>query len=603
MQHYRPVTVFVKFIAESFLLFVLVSNSLFASTGQEVGTAKTKNNSHTSRDSSASSNVRVPDDRILYRWNQLGKLPNLESSVVVLVPKPREAQSALVLDSKKKPLKNKAALLPISQKELNAYNAYTFLLPALPKGKYFFSLSSTKKEPFPPQSFEVKNQDLFPILKLSKDFFSQQRCGSASKDRSKACHLKPLSVSEDAEVGEKEKNGEKKVTIPGGWHDAGDYIRYVLTSSFATILMLEAADTAHLPSKMQKEILTEVEWGLKWLDNMWPEKERFYYQIGDKTDHETWRLPEKDDPSPKIQKIYLVEKGKGANLAGRVVASMALYSRMIRKDPKRLAESKKWEKRAVELYEWSKDFQESQSATNNFYNEKAWKDDRALANLELYSLTKEKKYLDAAVELLANLENPFTFDYGNVHMLAFYKLGKYSSSHRSKAMAEMKKMLDTYSQKSQKHFFGAAVDHFFWGSHMHIMGVALTALWHDQLDSKKTFSSLALWQWDYLFGKNAWGKTFVSGAGKESIGNPHHQIAQIKRKVLKGYWSPGPVPLQPWKENAITLKEKDSLAPFQTPDAVLHLDSADYVTNEPALTTSAVGLLLTATMQQYLKGK
>lgn len=599
-------------VTESFFLFFLLNNSLFASTGQEIAAANTKGNSQITTDSSVGIYVAPQDDRILYRWNQLGKLPNRESSVVVLVPKPREIQSALILDSPKKALKKKTTLLPISQKELNAYNAYTFLLPALPKGKYFFSLTSTKKEMFPPQSFEVKKHELSLILKLSKDFFSQQRCGPVSKEHAKACHLKPLSVSEEAGVGEKNEKGEKgekekniaqKVTIHGGWHDAGDYIRYVLTSSFATVLMLEAADTSNLPISIQKQLLTEVEWGLKWLDQMWPEKNRFYYQIGDKTDHETWRLPEKDDSSPKIQKIYLVEKGKGANLAGRIVASMALYSRIIRKDAKRLAESKKWEKRAIELYEWSKDFQESQSATNNFYNERIWKDDRALANLELYSLTNEKKYLEAAAELLTNLENPFTFDYENLHMLAYYKLGKYSSLHRSKALAEMKKMLDTFSQKSQKHFFGAALDHFFWGSHMHIMGVALTALWYDQLDSKKTFSPLALGQWDYLLGKNAWGKTFVSGVGKESIGNPHHQIAQIRKKILKGYWSPGPVPQKSWKENGITLKEKDSLAPFQTAEAVLHLDSADYVTNEPALTTSAVGLLLTATMQKHLKGK
>ena len=46
-----------------------------------------------------------------------------------------------------------------------------------------------------------------------------------------------------------------------------------------------------------------------------------YYQVSDAGDHDTWRMPEQDtEPRP----VWACEPGKGANVAGKAAASLAL---------------------------------------------------------------------------------------------------------------------------------------------------------------------------------------------------------------------------------------------------------------------------------------
>ena len=286
-----------------------------------------------------------------------------------------------------------------------------------------------------------------------------------------------------------------------------------------------------------------------------------------------------------------------------MIASMALYSRLLKKYPERVAESQYWEKRAIEIYGWSQEILASQSSTDKFYIEEIWKDDMALGAIELFRLTDKKSYLADAETFFSKLENPFTFDYANIHLLMYYKLGLYSDQHKILALSEIKKMLAVYGEKSKKNPYGVALDSFYWGSHMHIQGTAFSALFYDKLSDEKLFSTLALKQWDYLMGMNQWGMNFISGAGSESISNPHHQIAQIKQKSLPGYWSPGPVPQKTWVDSGIKLKNPDALELFNTAEAVLHIDSADYITNEPALTSTATGILLAAALQKFADSK
>ncbi len=106
-----------------------------------------------------------------------------------------------------------------------------------------------------------------------------------------AGNLSPLGVTIDAS---------------GGWWDAGDYLKFVETTSYAVALLAVGART--FPDQMGADagasnFLDEIQFGIEWLEKMWNDSTKtLYYQVGigegnSKTtgDHDIWRLPQADD--------------------------------------------------------------------------------------------------------------------------------------------------------------------------------------------------------------------------------------------------------------------------------------------------------------------
>ena len=95
----------------------------------------------------------------------------------------------------------------------------------------------------------------------------------------------------------------------GGWWDAGDYMKFVQTTSYTVAMML--VGVRDFPSQMGSAGVTqnslhwpdEAKFGLDWLHEMWDDNNQiFYYQmaIGNGnaqtiSDHDIWRLPQADD--------------------------------------------------------------------------------------------------------------------------------------------------------------------------------------------------------------------------------------------------------------------------------------------------------------------
>ena len=92
--------------------------------------------------------------------------------------------------------------------------------------------------------------------------FFYQRCGMAITDGSPfahlACHL------DDAR--EREANGARR-SVAGGWHDAGDYGKYVVPAGI-TLWHLGAIASLQSSSPVATDVLAEMRWELDWLLKM-----------------------------------------------------------------------------------------------------------------------------------------------------------------------------------------------------------------------------------------------------------------------------------------------------------------------------------------------
>ena len=94
------------------------------------------------------------------------------------------------------------------------------------------------------------------------------------------------------------------VDVEGGWFDAGDYIKFVHTAAFVEVPMqLALRDDASLFTNGGPNFRAEAKFGLRWLLKMIDvDRGVVYYQVGIgngglgyNSDHDVWRLPEVDD--------------------------------------------------------------------------------------------------------------------------------------------------------------------------------------------------------------------------------------------------------------------------------------------------------------------
>lgn len=503
------------------------------------------------------------------RWNQTGLSPTQPVDVILL------SESELPLQGWKLRSESRSISLTASPApSLNQFFAYRVTGSRLPAGEYQWD---------PPVRAELPN--LKVNQGISKDlilhslrFFEAQRCGTTKNLMRHACHLRPGFIA---------GSPPKTRDLSGGWHDAGDYIKFTLTGAFTTQLLLQSVQMTKDP-ELRSSLLAEADWGLRWLEKTWRPGEGILSQIGDATDHESWRLPAATDKEP-AQKVYLTSPGSGANLAGKIAASFALAAGK----PEFSAEARKrYQRLAIEIFAWGEKNPKPQSSTDGFYNEETWRDDMALAALELYQLTKRTRYLQKARAWLRQEGNGWVFSYDRTHALAFYKWGLYDKTSRAEALRYLKQELASARENSAKHLFGEGLSEFYWGSSLPMMGFSLAALFHERLGGGAEFRGLAELQRDYLLGRNPWGVSFLANRGWRWAESPHHQIADLGKKPLQGSWNAGPMPRTAWQQLKIRLSKPDPGAAFQTERALFHDDKNDYATNEPTLTANATGILM-----------
>src|SRR5262249_55980282 len=127
------------------------------------------------------------------------------------------------------------------------------------------------------------------------------------------------------------------VDAQGGWHDAGDYLKFVGTTAYVLAVELLALRDHRAALGPDADVLAaELRWGLDWLLKMVAGAEP-YYQVGGEGDHEVgWRLPEDDTKKPIAsydqRPVFRMGKGKGRNLLGRAAAAFAYGSEVYASD-------------------------------------------------------------------------------------------------------------------------------------------------------------------------------------------------------------------------------------------------------------------------------
>ncbi|MDP4175242.1 MAG: glycoside hydrolase family 9 protein [Bacteroidota bacterium] len=524
----------------------------------------------------------VLPQQIYIRVNQAGFLPWEIKTAIVLSNKNLDGKSFTLIDASSKIKVFSGQLQKSQQSGIDNFKfAYQINFSGIKKsGEYFLSVEG--KRSF---DFQIGSNIYNAVVDSLMLFFKVQRCGYTDPMEHPVCH--PDDASRVIS-GNKVEMG--KVDVTGGWHDAGDYVKFLNTAAITTYTLLFAYDFDPVRFGFDNnkngvpDILEEAKVGLDWLIRLNYSKNKLITQVQDMRDHDQgWRRPEAD----QLANDRPAFTGMGKNLIGIYTATMAIAAR-IWKDKLHYNEfSDKCLSLAKELFLIRYNVPDLDKSPSGMYQDSKYFGKLALGAIELYNTTKYKDYLTEASELARKAGSDFWWSWGDINSFAHYRLASIDPKFKEYIAANLKQ----FNDNKNKDLFGCAVQDG-WGSNNAVLGAALQAILYRRLTSENTFDSLAVFQRDYILGRNQWGVSFIQGIGSFYPRNFHSQVAYFNNGRLPGAVASGAVTAKKFADFKIKLSQTDRLKQFQTSRLVYHDDRNDFLTNEPTITTNATALFV-----------
>jgi endoglucanase len=368
--------------------------------------------------------------------------------------------------------------------------------------------------------------------------------------------------------------GTDRVDVSGGWFDAGDYIKGVQTESYAAaVLLLARRDHPPLLGPGSGSDFTdELRFELDWLLRMWDDRtETLLYQVGfgDGSeryagDHDLWRLPQDDDGYRPGDPRYRFIRHRPAfragppgspvspNLAGRLAAAFGLCAQIYRADDPAFAD------RCLRSGQHVFDLADTDPGRLttfspwDYYPETEWHSDLELGAVELalatgagglpsglphpdpvYFLEQAARWADAYVH---GDELGDTLNLYDVSALAHAELVRALDAagvpaglpiDRAALLADLDRQLRMASEQAALDPFGWGYPYAAYDGTSHGQGLAITAALYAELSGDHTWDAFGRRQLDVILGANAWGTTFLVGAGTTFPHCVHHQVANL----------------------------------------------------------------------------
>jgi len=397
-------------------------------------------------------------------------------------------------------------------------------------------------------------------------------------------------------------NGET-IDASGGWFGAGDYVKFVETTTYAAGVMLTGI--RDFPAQMGAGSATsnftpEAEFAVKWLLKMWDDSSQtLHYQVGIgidfKTsdvlsDHDFWRLPQADDtatPSSapgfsgvsQAQLAFITHRpvlaagAAGAkvspNLAGRLAADFALcYQVFHASNPALANQCLSSAEHVYALADTAPSGKLLTASPYDFYPETVWQDDMEWGATELdlalrlgnlpagLPQTNPSFYLGQAATWAKAYIGKGSFDSLNLYDvagLAHFDLSRAMTVAgnptlpvtQAALLANMKTQLQANSP-SKADPFDSLYTWAIGDSASHTAGLSVMASEIGHLSANADDATLARRQAAGVLGANAWGVSFIVGDGSTFPDCPQHQIANLvgsltgKGAILAGAVVEGP---------------------------------------------------------------
>lgn len=568
-----------------------------------------------------------PAKEIYFRINVAGYLPNDNKVAIVFSNQSLKGSfSVIEKETNRKVLSGK-----LVQSQSTGFASFKnfYLLDfskVVSEGDYFIELPQAKST-----SFKISSASYHHTPDLLLGFMRQQRCGY-NPFFDAVCHQK------DGRVMDGPMKDSTYLDVTGGWHDAGDQLKYLITGSNATARMIMAYqlfpktfddkvnDLGQGAPNGIPDVLDEAKWGLDWIHKLHPAKDQLIHMVGDDRDHLGWKLPAYDPSNygwgkdsyrvayfatgkPQGLGKYKSESTGISNVAGRSAAAMALGYQVWKKNNFDQAYATKCLQAAEELYAMAKrqeGFQQGNSYGAPYrYNEDTWTDDMEWAAAELYRATGKEEYLSDAkhyAELTGELswiQRDTTAHYQHYPFLniAHYSLYELvDDTFKKKLATYYKNGIEQTLKRANKNVYQNGVP-FIWCSANVAVDLILQIMLYEKMTSDMQYHGYLINMRDWLLGKNPWGASMfmnipLQGPYPKDV---HTSTWGLKKKEVPGGLVDGPIYSKIFKSlKGLKLTHDDPYKDFQNDYVVYHDDIGDYSTNEPTMDGTACAVMLMA---------
>lgn len=564
------------------------------------------------------------NQKVYFRINQAGYLPSDTKTIIAFSNEPIKS-TVYLTDKEGKKFKTKA--VPLSTTGFAPYR-YHVKLDFTPLGEGSYTVHYGTEAVV---SVHIGNKRYQTTPDLLLQFMRQQRCGY-NPYFDAVCHQK------DGRVMDGPMPDSTYIDVTGGWHDAGDQLKYLITGSNATARMLMAYEL--FPNAFDDQVnalgqagangiadvLDEARWGLDWIFKLHPEKDQLIHQVGDDRDHAGWKTLTYDPSNygwgkdsyrvayfatgkPQGLNRYKSESTGVANVAGRSSAAMALGYRIWKKEKPDDSFAEKCLASAISLYELAKK-QKGYQQGNSYgapyrYNEDTWTDDMEWAAAELFRATGKHEYLEDAKTYamqtaeLSWIQNDTTAHYQhypflNIAHYALYDL--VDDDFKRKLAGYYKNGIEQTWKRAAKNAYSNGVP-FIWCSANVTVDLITQIILYEKMTNDKQYHGYLIAMRDWLFGRNPWGKSLFMNIPENGDypKDVHTSTWALTKKEVPGGLVDGPIYTKIYNTlKGLTLTHVDAYANFQNDYVVYHDDIGDYSTNEPTMDGTACAILLMA---------
>jgi endoglucanase len=460
-------------------------------------------------------------------------------------------------------------------------------------------------------TFAIGNNVYQRAYTLAMRGFYGQRCGMAVDLGPEfpgyshpACHQHGEFDPSSGAAGPRDNNG--------GWHDAGDYGRYIVNSGIATGTMLwtwEIYGPRLKPISLKipesgngtPDILNEARWNLKWMLKMQDTDGGVWHK--QTSVHFPGFIAPEDDTLPS----EVIGTGSGpykstcatADLAAVAAIAARVYKPL---DQQFAAEALEAARRA---WKWTEQypnvtFRNPPGVTTGEYGDSNCADERLWAAVELWRTTGEAAYhqffLANYAPYLPSLDSPPVENWSTMAPMALrsYALARRKDAD-AKALAAVRERLLAAARaivertSANPYHMSMKAGDFVWGSNGIAAQYGMDLLIANVVAPNPDFANAARDNLHYLLGRNTFSLCWVTHLGEHSVQHPHHRPSGDGKQ-------PGPWPgLLSGGPNALRQDAVLAALPKDLPPAKNYADeTASYASNEIAINWQATLVYLLA---------
>ena len=481
-----------------------------------------------------------------------------------------------------------------------------------------YTLAIDGAEPTP--SFRIGDDVFARSFYLAARSFYGQRCGTAvdlgGGYAHAACHVEGTPNPDAAFHASSGRSGTRG-GVTGGWHDAGDYGKYVVNSGITTGQILWAYEwypdrvggvRLDLPESgnATPDVLDEARWNLEWMLSMQDEDGGVWHKLTSER-FGSFVMPERDDGGPR----YVIGTGaapfKATCATADLAAVAAIAGRVYR--PFDAGFANRSLAAARRAFTWARAnpgvaFRNCCGVVTGEYGDGQCGDEMLWAAAELFRTTGETPYGDYVVANYASggpvvSAAEYPQDWRNVKNMALWTYANAPSpavnaGARQVIRADTLAAADAIVARTQQNGYRVSLrpEHYVWGSNGGVANFGVLMLAAEAFAPEPRYLQAALDNLHYLLGRNTHGVSFLTGVGARPVRRIHHRPsgADAAGEPWPGLLSGGP------NRSDRDGSGLDALPP--APPARRFVDEqASYASNENAVNWNAALVFLLARMQ------